>query len=124
MNSNRLSTSAFVETRGLLVSSENVTIMASPSVNPTSSPVVRPSGSAACSNVIVGPGLAPKFPVSARDSSVEIKDEFSASLRFPLGRRVTVNTPVVGQAKGTLGSQAPALTIVITRVAGSTKTPV
>ena len=88
--------------------------MVSPSVNPLSSP-------AASTNTIVGPGFSPKFPVSNGEVSTETRVfsiPFSSTpLRFPPVRRVTVNEPVCGFAE-------PASTIVITRVAGSTKTPV
>ena len=57
MNLNRLSTSAFVETRGLLVSSVNVIVMVSSSVNPLTSPIIVPSGSLAVMETISGPGI-------------------------------------------------------------------
>ena len=113
------SRSTFVETRGLLVSSENVIVMVSPSENPATTGTF---GSAASTDLIDGPGFSPKFPVSNGEVSIDANDVISASLRSPLDRSVTVNTPTSGQL--TAGSHEPLLTIVITRVAGSTKTPV
>ena len=108
-----------VETRGLLVSSENVIIMVSPSVTPGVTPP-------ASTNSIVGPCFSPKFPVSNGDSSVEAKDDgSSASVSCTTSSfTVTVKSPMVGQSRVTSGSHSPASTIVITRVASSTKTPV
>ena len=66
--------SSLVATVGMLVSSENVTVMVSPSVNPDASPSIAPSGSSATNEVMVGPALTPNVPVNGGDSDVDADD--------------------------------------------------
>ncbi len=91
-NVKSVSKSILVEILGLLVSSENVIVMVSPSENPATTGTF---GSAASTNSIDGPGFSPKFPVSNGEVSVDANDVPAASLRFPPVRRITVNTPIL-----------------------------
>ncbi len=61
---NRSSICALLVTGGVLVASENLTVMVSPFPNTASS---IGSESAAFIDVISGPGFMPKFPVNAGD---------------------------------------------------------
>jgi len=72
--------SAFVVTVGLLVGSENVTVMVSSLLNTASAP----SGSATSIDVMDGPALVPKFPVRSGEVAIDASDVPAASLRFPL----------------------------------------
>ena len=72
--------------------------MVSPFVNPPNSPSVRPSGSAAVIDMMVGPAFVPKSPSRGSEVSVETSDVSSLFLRFPSGRTVMVNTFGVGDS--------------------------
>ena len=81
-----MSTSALVETLGLLVSSENVTVMVSPSVNPAVSPP-------AIMETISGPSIGPALStVTVGATADPVADDKSVTLA------VTVCTPKVSTA--------------------------
>ena len=103
--------SAFVVTVGLLVGSENVTVMVSSLPNIASAP----SGSATSIETISGPCFSPKLPSNGGDTAVDARDVVAAC-RLPLAFTVNLNT-------STCGSAEPASIIVMTSVAGSAKKP-
>ena len=83
-----------VATAGLLVASENLTVMVSPFENTASAL----SGSSALREVIAGPALSPKLPVNAGDVAVDGKDVADSFFRLPASSTVSVNTPICGFA--------------------------
>ena len=106
----------------MLVASENLTVMVSPSVNPPASSSVIPSGSAALIDVISGPAFSPKSPSSAGDIEVEASDVPAWFLRLADFSTPNLN-PLTGSL--TIGPAPPVLSImVMTRVEALVQEPI
>jgi len=91
---NSASSCALFVTAGVLVASENLTVMVSPFENTASR---TGSGSVALMDVMNGPALSPKLPSNGGDLEVDASDVSSWFLRLPLSFTVIVNTPSVGE---------------------------
>ncbi len=96
------------------MSSENDTVMTSPSPNTASAP----SGSLATNEIMDGPALLPNVPVNGGDSDVDGSDDSTASLSSPVAFTCKVNRPICGAA-----SRNSVSLMVMTKVNGLTKTP-
>ena len=77
---------------GLFVASENLTVMVSLFVNPLTSPVVWPSGSAAVIDMMDGPAFAPKLPTRAGDIDMDGLEVPSTFLRLPASVTCNLNS--------------------------------
>ena len=93
---NSASSCVLVATAGVLVASENLTVMVSPFENTASR---TGSGSAALIDVMNGPAFIPKLPARVGDSAVEafdVSSSFLSSTTIFLTVNVNPPTPVVG----------------------------
>ena len=98
-------------TGGVLVSSENVIVMVSPSLKKSS----RASGSSATMDLMNGASLIPNVPVNGGDSDVE-KDDPSTASSSALSLTCKVNSPIEGQSTSKFARQLPASSMMICKV--------
>ena len=103
---------------GSFVSSENLTVMASPAENPGTTGTFR---SAAVIDMMNGPAFVPKLPVNVGDIAVDTNDVPAAFLRLADSSTVNLN-PILRSL--TIGPEPPVLlTMVMTRTEALVQVP-